>query len=350
MKITGTVAKEFARVISCDYCSRNNYPKLFRNDPSNLPQPGYIGSRYRNTRVLLVGQNPGVYSDRTAADNKEHADAQIVVRDNTDVRSMAKLKNILDRTMPTWSVSENYFPLAECGLQLDDVAYVNLVRCRTRGNAMPGQAITQACINNHFIRWLDWLKPRVVVCIGKWAHDNISVLLGDRGIPSDFINRQRSLSTSERQRNKQQVVSLVRGILSGNGVSVTRQPQVTKPARTPDVRNANASSISERTRVKGKSTWSKEQFTDLFRELGFHNIESRKTLKHRRPIPSLYFNNNREGAVYFTGYKKDQYRYPDHLWIPLPPQQDKDMRPSLITVIPKAGKEREAFRALLGLT
>ena len=48
--------------------------------------------------------------------------------------------------------------------------------------------------------------------------------------------------------------------------------------------------------VKERSTLSKDEYTRLFRRLGFFDIETGKTLKHRRPIPSLYFN-CRYGAV-----------------------------------------------------
>ena len=200
--------REFAKVISCDYCSRQGFPKLLRDDTFNLPQPGYIGSNYKNTGVLLVGQNPGVSPDRFSVQDRKFADAQIAVRDSANAASYGGMKNVLDGIMPTWPVVTKHFPLAECGLQLDDIAYVNVVRCRTHNNGTPGTKIIQACVSNHFVRWLDWLQPRVVVCIGKWAHGEVLGLLED-GIPNGFINRRRSLSGTERRENKESVVSLV---------------------------------------------------------------------------------------------------------------------------------------------
>ena len=141
--------REFAKVISCDYCSRQGFPKLLRDDTFNLPQPGYIGSNYKNTGVLLVGQNPGVSPDRFSVQDRKFADAQIAVRDSANAASYGGMKNVLDGIMPTWPVVTKHFPLAECGLQLDDIAYVNVVRCRTHNNGTPGTKIIQACVSNH---------------------------------------------------------------------------------------------------------------------------------------------------------------------------------------------------------
>ena len=207
------VAEEFAQVINCDVCSRNQYPKLLRNDTFNLPQPGYIGTNYKNTRVLLVGQNPGTSDDSHYNYDVELANALIAVTDNSNPQAMANVKNILDRIMPTWSIFRTHFPLVECGLRLDDIAYTNIVRCRTVDDATPGVQITRTCISNHFRRWLDWLEPRVVVCIGKWAHDKIAYELEVRSIPKAFINRNRSLPNFERHRNRREVAELVRGVL-----------------------------------------------------------------------------------------------------------------------------------------
>ena len=207
------VAKEFAQVIACDVCSRNRYPKLLRDNSFNLPQPGYIGANYKNTGILFVGQNPGI-SQHYARD-AEFAKSLIEVTQNIDAHSMAKVKNILDKMMPAWDISNKYFPLAECGIELNDIAYINVVRCRTEGNATPRVQITQTCISNHFVRWLDWLKPRVVVCLGKWAHDKIGHELEIRSIPNGFINRDRSLSSAERRENRQEAGALVRSVIGG---------------------------------------------------------------------------------------------------------------------------------------
>ena len=93
-------------------------------------------------------------------------------------------------------------------------------------------------------------------------------------------------------------------------------------------------------------TLSKEQYTNVFRELGFHDISTGKTLKHWKSIPSIYFN-SKYGAVFFVVYTKDKHRFHSSLWKQIPPQRRKDAKPKFVTVVPRDGKELEAFKQLL---
>ena len=129
---------------------------------------------------------------------------------------MSELKQIQDKTMPYWDIVRDYFPLDESGLQLDDIAYINVVRCRMRKRPngdyfRPSTKIKNACVKNHFVGWLDWLRPRVVVCIGKWAHDNIAELLEERGVDHEFINRERSLPRAKRREDQKLAAALIQG-------------------------------------------------------------------------------------------------------------------------------------------
>ena len=146
---TKRAVTEFAQVVSCDYCARRNYPKLLRDDSFNLPQPGYIGSNYGKYRVLLVGQNPGVSPLRFQAQDRELAANLSAVRDGRDAGSMARLKSSLDGTLPTWPVFTNHFPLAECGLQLDDIAYINVFGVEQLTTQLRARTLAKTCIDNH---------------------------------------------------------------------------------------------------------------------------------------------------------------------------------------------------------
>ena len=84
---------------------------------------------------------------------------------------------------------------------------------------MPGNSMTANCMSEHFERWLQLLNPRVVVFIGKWAHDRGAAAVARLGIPFEFMNRQRSLSSAERVANRERVVVLVRATLASDGGS-----------------------------------------------------------------------------------------------------------------------------------
>jgi len=202
-------ATEFARIIACKKCSLATSAKLLRDEAENIPQPGYVGRNYLRVRVLLIGQNPGVDIVGLKAADMDYTAALRALRDQPTAANMTKLRSVLDDFIPQWPVHGSYFPLKECGLNLSDIAYFNVVRCRTTKNAQPGKYLVGNC-SDHLGHWLAELDPKVVIFIGKWAHDNAAHLVSARGVPHGYMNRDRSLSTYERKRNRDEVVSLVR--------------------------------------------------------------------------------------------------------------------------------------------
>ena len=204
---------EFARVISCERCDKRRSNNILRDARENVPQPGFIGSRYEKFRILLVGQNPAVPPSRLAADDQEYTAALRRVRDDATAESMGSLQEVLLRFVPSWPVHGNYFPLYESGLTLEEIAYCNIIRCRTVENARPSSGLASTCIDTHFGRWLDLLTPRAIVFIGKWAHDRGEAAARNRSIPVTFMNRERSLSSAARAENRDQVAEFVRSIV-----------------------------------------------------------------------------------------------------------------------------------------
>lgn len=215
-----TWAREFARVASCTRCTGRQFSCLLRDDAENVPQPGYTGLRYWTKRVLLVGQNPAVPPERLAAADRPYTAALRKLRDEAIPENYAHLHSILTSFIPSWPVHESYFPLRECGLELDEIAYCNLVRCRTVENRTPAEHVSMTCTEEHFDRWVELLQPCVVVFIGKWAHDRGFRRVQSRGIPFAFMNRQRSLPSQDRQQNRSMVVALVRKATAESGVNL----------------------------------------------------------------------------------------------------------------------------------
>lgn len=207
---------EFFRVTSCQLCTNTQAAHLLRDEGENLPQPGYVGMQYWTRRVLLVGQNPALPPQRLVAEDRPYTTALRKLRHAPTIESYAHLHSMVRQFVPRWPVHGSYFPLDECGLTLDEIAYCNLVRCRTVGNHAPSAQMTTTCVR-HFGRWLELLQPCVVVFIGKWAHDRGMQEVQSRGIPFAFINRQRSLSTEDRTRNRKRVVETIKN--AGTGCS-----------------------------------------------------------------------------------------------------------------------------------
>lgn len=202
---------EFANIVSCEKCTGATSQKLLRDDLENVPQPGFIGSNYKQKRVVLAGQNPGISPPRFTARDAVYTAALRVLRAEPNAETMKGMNHILSKLIPDWPVHGNYFPLSECGLTLNDIAYFNVVRCRTQGNSAPGKYVINNCLH-HFKHWIDILQPQVVVFIGKWAFDKAGHIPSQLGIPCDFMNRERSLNSTERIENRNRVVAMVRNV------------------------------------------------------------------------------------------------------------------------------------------
>ena len=207
MNVPPSWPKEFAVVVACERCSSSTDRRLLRDSLENVPQPGFIGDNYWSCRVLLIGQNPGTPKSRLAA-AKPYTAALRALRDDPTEERYQHLHQVLKGGIPQWPVG-NYFPLAECSLTLEDIAYCNVVRCRTTMDALPSERTALTCSQSHLARWVSLLSPRVVVFIGKWAFEQGHTVVDRSGIPCDYMNRNRSLSSEARRENRKRVSSLV---------------------------------------------------------------------------------------------------------------------------------------------
>jgi hypothetical protein len=216
---------EFAKVVACSRCEA---PNLLRDDEDNIPQPGYVGENYEGTRVLLVGQNPGVPSEALKPQDRQYVVALRALRQTPTVANYAALSTTLRAFVPHWPVRKQYFPLEESGLALADIAYCNYVRCRTVQNSKPKPAVSRMCGAFHFERWLDLLRPKCVVFIGRWAEKQGGLACEARAIPYRCVNRDRSLAAEAVARNRHEVAAFVRGIVGAPAVAV-------EPARYPSI-------------------------------------------------------------------------------------------------------------------
>ena len=204
---------EFARVISCTRCTSATDSNLLRDNGENVPQPGYIGPLYRTARVLLVGRNPGTPNSKTpkslAVPDRAYTASLRTLRMDPTLEHYKELTAILKGFIPRWPIA-NYFPLAESNLALEDIAYCNIVRCRTKDAIAPSELLAQQCVSEHFVRWLNLLAPRIVVFVNKTAWSQGRSAVDAKGIPCTFMNGKRSLSPTERAANRAAVVALIR--------------------------------------------------------------------------------------------------------------------------------------------
>lgn len=200
---------EFAKIVACTKCTPSTDRNILRDVAENVPQPGYVGTGYLKARVLLVGQNPGTPKKLEVRD-RPYTNALRLLRDEPTHERYSELGIVLREFIPDWPITNNYFPLAECELSLEDIAYCNVIRCRTACDKKPTAYLASQCIKEHFVRWLRYLEPNVVVFIGKWAWTQGRDTVSSLNIPCSYMNRQRSLSSADRLTNRIEVTALVR--------------------------------------------------------------------------------------------------------------------------------------------
>jgi len=204
------IVQLFSNVINCERCSLLTASKLVRDKSENVPQPGFIGKNYEKKRVLLIGRNPGACPPSMKTRDLVYMQALLNLGSQQTVHTYDTLYYTLLNYMPDWRICRDYFQLDECGLYLEDIAFFNVVRCRTDKNETPSKSLTQNCMNEYLVSFIDIIEPKVIVCIGKWAFDQLNPLIGDRNINTTYINGDRSLNSDERKYNRKAVVDIVR--------------------------------------------------------------------------------------------------------------------------------------------
>jgi putative transcriptional regulator len=267
--------KEYTTVINCDVCVRQADNVILRND-DNIPQPGHIGSRYGQHRVLFIPQNPGYAKPQRTIQHQRYAEAEKAFLNNPTQDNMEKLQTLLEQAMPRWTIYAQVLSplLTGCNLTLADIAFFNTVRCPTISNSTPSATMVANC-KFHLEHWLDWLKPKVVVCIGKRVYREVEPILTRHNIPHAYINRDRRLSGAERMKNMDEVCKLVRAVV-GERDEIFRPDSGDRPQ---DVEDTETELTPEERAALGKikSEKLKEIYLDLIKfSKELKNIDARQ--------------------------------------------------------------------------
>jgi len=184
-------------------------PNLARTK-TNVPQPGFVGKNYAAHRILLVGQNPAESKQRLEVRDAPYMEALRQLGRTPTPETLTQFQDVVRAYAEDWPITRAYFPLQRCGLTLDDIAYCNLVRCRTTSDAAPGPRLVGACVSTHFDQWLMRLAPRLVVFIGRWAADRGAAACARQKLEFVWLSRQRNLPTEARETGIAAVVDAVR--------------------------------------------------------------------------------------------------------------------------------------------
>ena len=151
-------------------------PKYLNEDASTM-FAGYVGPRYVPGKgIVLIAINPGgggdSYSRRTPEDERFYP---LLHKFKTADRSNAQkaFEDINDRfkeMVQRWNIWRIIEPtLDAAGLSLEQVAYVNLVPYRTRGDKMPPVSARKSAFERIVEPMFEILDPKAIVALGKKA-------------------------------------------------------------------------------------------------------------------------------------------------------------------------------------
>lgn len=204
-----SIIKLFCRIINCRDCI--GMDRILCDNQFNLPQPGYIGVNYPKRKILLIAQNPGICKSyhKLFPQAKKYADLILTFQKSPDKNSFYDLNNFLADFIPQWPIYQK-FPGSEAGIFIEDIAYINLVHCRTKDNQPVPKQATYNCIEAHFEMVLDLLQPKVAIVLGKHPYMFIKDILDRRNIPNGYINRLRNLPSEERENNRAEIIELLK--------------------------------------------------------------------------------------------------------------------------------------------
>jgi hypothetical protein len=160
--------------------------------PINLPDDaatmfaGYVGTRYeRGKGVLLLAINPGgggdAYTARIPADEVFYPLLLAFKSSNADPdKAFERVNASFAQIVQTWNLWRILGPTLEAaGLNLDEVAYMNVVPYRTRQDKMPPTSARRVAWDRIAAPTIELLDPRALISLGKKAGSVVDSLCRD---------------------------------------------------------------------------------------------------------------------------------------------------------------------------
>jgi hypothetical protein len=165
---------------------RSDHPDMFANAQNDaidrahghdrLPQPGFVGRRYQPGGILLIAQNPG-------NDPFGKGEGTLDLTQYTPLRRLRDAKNrretihasqhlmaTLESIMKKWNIIRVVArPLLHAlDLDLDDVAYLNLVKFRTRNSNIGSNLYDKSWPSTS--QQITLLDPFDIIALGAKTH------------------------------------------------------------------------------------------------------------------------------------------------------------------------------------
>ena len=184
-----SVRQCFASIFKCP-CYAQCRTRFEALDGEFQPQPGFIGKRYfeAKCRVVIVAQNPGHASISSHTPDEQHMYALWQSVANTQgAADFDTTMDFIGGFMKTWPIIQRARLQENYSVALEDIAYLNVLKCKTKENQRPSNEIYQTCLEQTTRKQLQALAPHYLLCFGKDTYTQIAPLAGQLRIRCNWI-------------------------------------------------------------------------------------------------------------------------------------------------------------------
>ena len=150
--------------VSCSVCFDGG---SLRRSFVDLPQPRYVGPGYWDSgwKVAFLMLNPGAGT----AEPRNCEWRAPLHKFRREEASLTKVFEVQRRHMPYWSGGRLIRFVQAHGLDMDELALVNMAWCATKDNKYPSRMLS-TCLANHTLEWLRVLAPNTIILSGTATH------------------------------------------------------------------------------------------------------------------------------------------------------------------------------------
>jgi len=166
-----------------------------------IPQFGYVGTQFLQSRVLLLGINPGNGNNASRSrQDQTMMPALHKFADNLSPVAFLEAQNAYKSVCQSWPVWRRHCSevIGAGRLSLEDIAYANALPWRTGSESNFDDAIGKKAATQYAYPLIEELQPRVIIAMGKKAARILS--FGGKSFPNLIVwNRAQVATTSVQQ-------------------------------------------------------------------------------------------------------------------------------------------------------
>jgi len=163
-----------------------------------VPQFGYVGSKYPQTRVLMIGINPGNGQNhaRNSGDEVMMPPLHKFIVDHS-VNSFLEAQRAYQIVCESWPMWKRHCSevIGAGRLRMDEIAFTNCLPWRTASESKFSDQIAKKAAILYAYPIIEELKPEIVIAMGKRAAKILS--LGGQNVPGIIVwNRAQAATLS----------------------------------------------------------------------------------------------------------------------------------------------------------